>query len=209
MHEGRLPNNGVQVATRRVAMGSEMTTIPMPVSKNDTPTDGKTLPPLRFGLYRMDSKRNRESILVHPIRRAILEAISTHDGIRLNQIRGQLGFSGNAVRYHVLRLADEGLLKISRVGRYRRYSLTQAATLAMAGLALLSEPMVEGILRLTQRKQVTLGFLARSLGADDSALRACLGQMADAGLVGVGATGKAVHVRSTPEGRKALIVAKP
>lgn len=181
----------------------------MQAEKDRPAPANQILPPLRFKLYRKlhDDKRNRESILVHPIRRAILHYVQAHKGSRLNEIRKNVGHSSNAVRYHLMRLVDEGLLKAERIARYSRYCITPDGALAIEGLALLEEPFVAAILRRTQRKEMTLEALMQALDADHRSLVACLEMMVEAGLAYVDANKSAIYVRCTPEGRRLLVVA--
>jgi len=138
-----------------------------------------------------------DRLLEHPLRLRVLRAIEDDPGVRMHHLAARLGRDYHAVRYHVERLEEAGL--IHAVGRRRLYAGEDAPTPEEEALF---NPAAREVYRfVASRHEVAQGAVPVALGLAPSTVSEAASRLVQAGLLERERQGRRAVLRATAPAR--------
>lgn len=142
------------------------------------------------------SRIQRHRALDQPVRARVMAAVEAEPGIHVEEIRRRLDMNRNAVRHHLDKLADVGLVSVSDATGFRCYFPAGSTDRrVMAAFPVLKSDTARRIARAAvQQPGITASSLGASMGLTPAGTHHHLKRMVAAGVVRVeiGASGSRV-----------------
>jgi DNA-binding transcriptional ArsR family regulator len=128
------------------------------------------------------SRVRRESALDHPLRAALMDLVEAEPGLHLQEIMRRTGKGAGAVRHHLAKLQDVGLVKSRLGGGFLCFFPAEAGAAAMAAAGVTKSDGARRVLEAA-RAGGTAAELARRTGLAPGTVDHHLARLASAGIV--------------------------
>jgi predicted transcriptional regulator len=149
----------------------------------------------------------REDLVRHPHRAAILEAAAKQPGIMQHEVARQLGLRHSLVDYHTRLLANEGLLEVRTIAGWKCFFLPSGAALGEGRVrTLLRRGRARNVLlAIARQPDITLSEVAEQGAMTVSSVHWHVQRFQSEGIVSTTREGRQVKLRINPDRNRMVL----